>query len=85
MFWSRLTGKGPLSDHSTNSFEGHFVHVGGSNMIIDGPNQPKIARIETSRFIPSQEPSDKCNVVFYFYNLGMPLAVGNMSLILVYV
>ena len=83
-------GKGPLSDHSQNSFEGHFVHVGGTDMIIDESSntQPKIARIVSSRFLPPNDTDvepDQCGIVFYYYNLGIPSDVGMVKLIIVYV
>jgi hypothetical protein len=83
-------GKGPLSDHTKNSFEGHFAHVGGSNMIVDDSttNQPKIARLVTNGFLPPNDTDVEpvgCNMVFYYYNLGIPSEVGKMKLILVYV
>ena len=79
-----------MSDHTKNSFEGHFAHVGGSNMIIDDSTatQPKIARLVSNKFIPPNdtdvEPTE-CSIVFYYYNLGIGSDVGQMKLILVYV
>ena len=83
-------GKGPLSDHSTNSFEGHFVHVGGTDMIVDDKSttQPKIGRIVSSSFLPPSDTEaepDKCNIAFYYYNLGITLDIGTIRLVLVYV
>ena len=83
-------GKGPLSDHSVNSFEGHFVHVGGTNMVIDDStdNQPKVARLMTTSFSPPKNDdieSEECAVVFYYYNLGITSDIGQMKLILMYV
>ena len=79
-----------MSDHTKNSFEGHFAHVGGTNMIIDDSTstQPKIARLVSNRFLPSNdtdvEPVE-CSMVFYYYNLGIGSDVGQMKLIIVYV
>ena len=80
-------GKGPLSDHSTNSFEGHFAHVGGSDMVMNGDSQPKIARLVTTGFLPPNDTDiepEQCAVVFYYYNLGIPSDVGQMKFILKY-
>ena len=80
-------GKGPLSDHSTNSFEGHFAHVGGSDMIMNGDSQPKIARLVTTGFLPPNDTDiepEQCAVAFYYYNLGIPSDVGQMKFILKY-
>ena len=83
----RYLGKGPLSDHSTNSFEGHFAHVGGSDMVMNGDSQPKIARLVTTGFLPPNDTDiepEQCAVVFYYYNLGIPSDVGQMKFILKY-
>ena len=80
-------GKGPLSDHTTNSFEGHFAHVGGSSMIKNGEAQPKIARMVTKGFIPANDTDiepEQCGVTFYYYNLGIPSDVGQMKFIVKY-
>ena len=77
-------GKGPLSDHTTNSFEGHFAHVGGSSMIVNGEAQPKIARMITKGFLPPNDTDiepEQCAVVFYYYNLGITSDVGQMKFI----
>ena len=85
-----VLGKGPLSDHTTNSFEGHFTHVGGTNMVIDEStaSQPKIARLVSNKFMPPNDTNvepEQCRIVFYYYNLGIPSEAGQMKLTIAYV
>ena len=79
-------GKMPMFDHSDFNILFHYLHVGGLNPnVSDGSTGRVKGRIISAPLIRMQEDEDFfCQVVFYYYNLGIDDSIGVVRLFVVH-